>query len=167
MRKLTVLGVMFGVGWLIYKFTFIALLNNGSPPSQDTAYGAMIIAALVSVPLWGLLLPSVIAFANHHPNRWPILIDNFTSVTWRSYFETLMWASKKLHDSEDSQGGESGINIFEGDAKHIASGLASDVTGGLNTTSISNELKGLRELRDDGTITKEEFEAAKAKILES
>ncbi|MES1225758.1 MAG: SHOCT domain-containing protein, partial [Bacteroidota bacterium] len=47
----------------------------------------------------------------------------------------------------------------------VPDGFKSKITGS-NSASVADEITKLKKLLDDGTITKEEFEAAKKKLLQ-
>lgn len=67
------------------------------------------------------IVPSIVAFRRHHPNRWLILVINFafgcTVIGWGI---ALIWALRAVHrPNSAADGGESGLNIFVNDAKTI------------------------------------------------
>lgn len=58
----------------------------------------VILVLLVIVPILGLfLLPAIIAFSRGHPDRWAILVRNFTpSPTGHNWFSALGWSLRRM-----------------------------------------------------------------------
>lgn len=64
------------------------------------------------------VIPTVIAFARRHPNRWAILVINVVfGGTGLGWLGSLVWAMSAVHRSPTgNHGGESGLNLFVNDA---------------------------------------------------
>lgn len=74
-------------------------------------------AVLLSILLAIYLIPLIVAFVRHHPNRWAIAAINValggTGIAWLG---SLVWAMGAVHKSPTgSNGGESGLNLFIND----------------------------------------------------
>jgi hypothetical protein len=107
-------------------FTVLMTVTPTMAMAQNTDNGAAI--AATGILVWIFLLaiyfaPSIIAFRRGHPNRWVILVLNFclglTLIVW---LLCLVWARQAIHLSTgqgNSNGGESGINIFVNDEKKV------------------------------------------------
>tara|TARA_R110000868_G_scaffold35458_4_gene127088 strand:- start:5028 stop:5441 length:414 start_codon:yes stop_codon:yes gene_type:complete len=127
---------------------------------------------IILVGLFIFVLPTVIAFARKHPNRWLILGVNAclgaTGIVW---FGCLIWALQAVHLSNDdgSDGGESGLNLFANDETRVrVVGLEPIATSFLADARSSDpieKLTQLKKLRDDGALSEEEFSLLKERLL--
>ena len=112
------------------------------------------------------VIPSIIAFRQHHPNRWAILAVNVclggTGIGWAA---ALIWALHAFHRSSEvagSHGGESGLNVFANDVKRLSLVATS---GGFTTTEAVAEIERLGRLRTEGFLNDFEYASLKAAVL--
>ena len=130
---------------------------------------------IIVIAVFFYILPSIIAFGTHHPNRWIILALNVffggTVVVW---FVCLIWACRKVHDPQlktdiNSPGGESGLNLFINDVKSVRMLKEIDPNNQLNSSNqnISFQIEKAFQLKKKGVLTEEEFQAQKTKLLNS
>ena len=104
-------------------------------------------------------VPSFVAFARRHPNRWLICVINLafggTIIGW---FGTLIWALSAAHRSPTgSHGGESGLNLFVNDPVSVRV-LPSTADQKLSDVGdVSLALQRLKTLREQNVISPEEY----------
>jgi hypothetical protein len=138
-------------------------MHPGSqPPADDTAFIVFLGIAFLIVGIV-YIMPSIVAFRRHHPNRWIILVINIafggTIIGWGI---ALVWALRAAHRvGSASSGGESGLNLFINDVKKIQVVEPPP----LPHTSLSHELERLHDLFVRGAISQTEFDGLKAKLL--
>lgn len=147
---------------------------NADNAAGDIGSSLLIIFLAIIVGLI-FFLPTIIAFRKKHPNRWVILALNWilgaTGIVW---IICLIWANKAIHLSEGSQnsegtdGGESGLNIFANDEKKVR--IVNPVNVPTHSTreiksDIPTQLFKLKSLLDSDAITQHEFEDLKRKLL--
>ncbi|GJE60461.1 superinfection immunity protein [Methylobacterium trifolii] len=145
---------------------------------SEQAFGVFVLAM---VPLgWAFyVLPTIIAFKHHHPNRWLIMAVNvFLGGTGIGWAVALVWAFKaalRTEQADGSHGGESGLNLFVNDVQRvrlIGAGSESPATGSNETgTRVTPgtavlELERLGQLRDGGHLSDTEFASLKAAVLQ-
>jgi hypothetical protein len=122
-------------------------------------------------------LPTMVAFNRTHPNRWVILALNvFLGGTGIVWIICLIWAMKAIHISEDragfgnSDGGESGLNIFVNDEKRIR--VVNQMEVGRQVTAakkadVATQIARLKGLLDSGALTRSEFDNLKRKLIDN
>lgn len=136
--------------------------------------GSFGIGFLVLVPLF--LLPTIIAFRRHHPNRFAILAINVAlGATGIGWIGSLVWAFGAVHLSNaagGSHGGESGLNLFVNDPRAVrlvasptAHAEAQGATALLSTAAAVAEIERLSALRAAGHLNEAEFADLKAAVL--
>lgn len=116
--------------------------------------------------------PTVIAFVRKHPNRWLILAVNLClAATGFVWILCLIWSLQAVHlsDGDDSDGGESGLNIFANDEARVrVVGLESAATSSptnIRPVDHIEKLSQLKKLRDDSVLSEEEFSSLKERLL--
>ncbi len=134
-----------------------------NPDPVDTFLVQYAVVMVVILTLY--LIPSIVAFARKHPNRWLILVINIvfggTGIGWLG---SLVWALNAIHKSPTgSDGGESGLNIFANDPITVRVEGASLATAA--DADITNRLLRLKTLRDDGAINDDEYARLSRPIL--
>jgi hypothetical protein len=145
---------------------------------SEQAAGLFILAL---VPLgWAFyVLPTIIAFRRHHPNRWLIAAINvFLGATGIGWAGALVWAFHAAHRTEQadgSHGGESGLNLFVNDVRRVSvvgSGAgpaernAPASAAPLSTSRAVADLERLGRLRGTGHLSEAEFASLKASVLQ-
>jgi len=125
---------------------------------------AFAVLGFVVVALVIILLPAIIAFRRHHPNRWLILAVTLVfGATLLGWLVAMVWALNVAHaPKEGSEGGEGGLNLFVNDPQR---GEIVAPQGSSMPLDIAGELERLVSLRDNGSLTEEEFGALKARVL--
>lgn len=138
--------------------------SDTNPDPIDTFLVQYAVVMVVILALY--IIPSIVAFARKHPNRWLILVINIvfggTGIGWLG---SLVWAMNAIHKSPaGSDGGESGLNIFANDPITVR------VEGtSLTTTAdadITDRLLRLKSLRDDGAINDDEYARLRKPLLD-
>lgn len=145
---------------------------------SEQAAGLFILAL---VPLgWAFyVLPTIIAFWRHHPNRWLIAAINvFLGATGIGWAVALVWAFHAAHRTEQadgSHGGESGLNLFVNDVRRVsltgagpgpAERDASTSDAPLSASMAVADLERLGRLRGTGHLSEAEFASMKASVLQ-
>ncbi|MBX9453219.1 MAG: superinfection immunity protein [Mesorhizobium sp.] len=125
---------------------------------QYTVVMAVILALYV--------IPSIVAFARKHPNRWLILVINIvfggTGIGWLG---SLVWAMNAVHKSRTgSDGGESGLNIFANDPVTVRVEGASFTTA--TDADIADRLLRLKSLREEDVINDDEYARLRKPLLD-
>lgn len=138
-----------------------------SATNSDPVDSFLVQYAVVMVVILALyVIPSIVAFARKHPNRWLILVINIvfggTGIGWLG---SLVWAMNAVHKSPTgSDGGESGLNIFANDPITVR------VEGPPLTTAtdadIADRLLRLKSLREDGVINDDEYARLRKPLLD-
>lgn len=135
-----------------------------NPDPVDTFLVQYAVVMVVILALY--VIPSIVAFARKHPNRWLILVINIvfggTGIGWLG---SLVWAMNAVHKSPSgSDGGESGLNIFANDPITVR------VEGPPLTTAtaadITDRLLRLKLLREDGVINDDEYARLRKPLLD-
>lgn len=160
---------------------------------DNTAIILTLYLGMLAVVILFYLIPTFVAFARKHPNRWVIAVINVafggTVIGW---FGALVWAMSVAHVSATgSNGGESGLNIFANDPVTVR--VARDVGPSVSSSPASfveptfdlepssrpagqppkpgvdpiNQIERLTALRASGSLSDEEFAAMKANVLRS
>ena len=145
---------------------------------SEQAFGVFVLAL---VPLaWAFyLLPTIIAFRRHHPNRWLIMAVNvFLGGTGIGWAGALAWAFHAAHRTEQAEGlhgGESGLNLFVNDVRRVrwvGTGVGPTEPDAyprgapLSASTAVTELERLGKLRGAGHLSEAEFAALKASVLQ-
>ena len=145
---------------------------------SEQAFGAFVLAL---VPLaWAFyLLPTIIAFRRHHPNRWLITAVNvFLGGTGIGWAGALVWAFHAAHRTEQadgSHGGESGLKLFVNDVQRVrmigvgpgpVEPAAPPRDAPLSASTAVAELEQLGRLRGGGHLSEAEFAHLKASVLQ-
>lgn len=119
---------------------------------QAEERGLLVLITILAVLYF---IPSIVAFARGHPNRWVILVINLLlGGTGLGWLGALIWAAGAVHRSvAGSHGGESGLNIFVNDPVKLA--LPSSTPS--EDPNPADQLLKLKALRDQQVITEEEF----------
>ena len=121
---------------------------------------ALVIIVFGTIFVVLFFFPTFIAFWRGHPNRWLIfLINAVFGATVIGWFGTLIWSLKALHLSGSNQGGQSGLNIFEGDVKKNM------FEEKVSQHAISDELEKLHGLLRSEAINQSEYEALKSRLI--
>lgn len=132
---------------------------------SDEEAAAFFIVGLLVAALYAL--PTFVAFFRGHPNRWLIFVVNLVfGGTGLGWLVALVWAFHAIHRSKDphgSHGGESGLNLTVNDPIRVE--LRQPMSNAHKLDSRLNELKRLKQLRDEGTIDQMEFEALRRHVL--
>ena len=145
---------------------------------NEQAFAAFV---LVLVPLaWAFyLLPTIIAFRRRHPNRWLITAINFflggTGIGWAGALAWAFHAAHRTEQSDGSNGGESGLNLFINDVQRVRwSGAGTEPVepeahpggAGLSASTAVADLERLGRLRGAGELSEAEFASLKAAVLQ-
>ena len=103
------------------------------------------------------VIPTVIAFARRHPNRWAILVINVVfGGTGLGWLGSLVWAMSAVHRSPTgNHGGESGLNLF-----------ANDTVAVKPDTGAADQLLRLKRLFDDGVLNETEYQAHRGPLVD-
>lgn len=114
------------------------------------------------------MLPTIVAFARGHPNRWPIAIINVLfGGTGLGWLGSLVWAFQAVHRSPTgNHGGESGLNLFANDVQTVRLQPPQPIT--VSTTDIdelSARLLRLRALQANGALSTAEYDALKREAI--
>ena len=135
-----------------------AYAANGDSDSAYVVIGILLLLVAIVYEL-----PTIIAFARGHPNRWLILVLCTalagTGIVWLG---CLIWAFKALHITDDptgTNGGESGLNLLANDVHRVR------LENPLGHPSIVqtahhdavDKLERLKKLLDDGVIDDAQF----------
>ncbi|WP_421928798.1 superinfection immunity protein [Neoaquamicrobium sediminum] len=150
----------------------VGLLSAGPAPAQsainsDHVDTFLVQYAVVMVVILALyVIPSIVAFARKHPNRWLILVINIvfggTGIGWLG---SLVWAMNAVHKSPTgSDGGESGLNIFANDPITVRVDGPSPATA--TDADITDRLLRLKSLRDDGALNDDEYARLRKPLLD-
>jgi len=152
--------------------TAVALLviSTGTAWAQTSSDSdaLTVIDVLIMMAVTIYFLPTIVAFARRHPNRWPILIINTVfGLTVLGWFGSLIWAFGAVHLSPSgNHGGESRLNLFVNDParREIA------VTGPIPATPLpddpADELCRLKALHNAGTLDDGEYQRLRAGPLD-
>ncbi|ODT74039.1 MAG: hypothetical protein ABS76_38020 [Pelagibacterium sp. SCN 64-44] len=132
---------------------------------QESEAILTIYAVLFGIAAVIYLIPSWVAFARRHPNRWPIfginLVFGGTGLGW---IGSLIWACGAVHKSPTgSNGGESGLNLFVNDPKIVRV----ENPGALESTDTIEKLERLKRLHDAGVLSTEEYEGLRRPLVAS
>jgi len=124
----------------------------------------VLVLGFVVVAFVIVLLPVIIAFRRHHPNRWLILVVTLVfGATLLGWLVAMVWALNVAHDpQEGSKGGESGMNLFVNDPRKVEIVAPQGLPA---PRDIAGELERLVSLRDNGHLSDEEFSALKARAI--
>ncbi|MBX9459505.1 MAG: superinfection immunity protein [Rhizobium sp.] len=135
-----------------------------SPAYADD--GASFVMGLVIVGAIFYLIPTWIAFARRHPNRWPIAVINIVlGGTGLGWLGSLVWAMSAVHRSPTgSHGGESGLNLFVNDARALPSPAAEVTAPSLE--DLTARLLQLKKLRDEGVIDDRDFDEFRKPLID-
>lgn len=137
----------------------------------------IIIGFVVLVAIY--VLPTIVAFARRHPNRWVILALNVclggTGIVWLG---CLIWAFMAVHITNDptgTNGGESGLNLAANDIVRLRieppyaeatpspPPLRSEVAAAGDRL---HRLERLQKLRADNVIDQRQFERMRDEIVD-
>ncbi|MET3900679.1 hypothetical protein ABIB57_004645 [Devosia sp. UYZn731] len=136
-------------------------------PSDNSGYLFIFCVAAIAGAIY--LIPTFVAFARRHPNRWLIMVINVafggTGIGWLG---SLVWAFQAAHLSEHgSDGGESGINLFANDVVPVAVVGQLPVPDGRDShDALANRLIQLKRLLDAGALTDAEYAAIRQPVLD-
>ena len=118
-------------------------------------------------------LPSWIAFRRRHPNRWLILAVNLalggTGFAWVGCLVWALHAAHRPNASDQSRGGQSGLNLFVNDVSRVMQVLppAPARFGQLTVTAAAERLEALARLRAGGHLSEAEHARLKAEVLDA
>ena len=147
---------------------------DGSGDPTGVLVNFLIIFAIVGLVY---LIPSIVAFARGHPNRWLILVVNFvfggTGIGWLG---CLVWACNAIHRSPTgNNGGESGLNLFVDDPQLVT---ITPISAPLlppapslpprpqrSITAVAERLNRINRLYASGAITEDEHAAMRDVVL--
>ena len=131
-------------------------------PNDDMVVGIILLIAAVLY-----FIPTIVAFARHHPNRWIIgVINTVFGGTGLGWLGSLVWALNAAHKSaEGSNGGESGLNLFVNDTKKIE--VTQIPTAVQSQDTALDQLQKLKALHEQGIITDDEFSRLKRPLVET
>jgi len=149
-----------------------SLAQSGQGVFDDEGYTFIAVLWLIAMAFY--LIPSWIAFARRHPNRWAIAVINIalggTGIGWLG---SLVWAFSAVHRSpKGSHGGESGLNLFANDPVTLKLEPAPrqpTAAGTLSPAGILDplaRLDQLKRLHTSGTITDEEHAVLRKTVLD-
>ena len=145
---------------------------------SEQAFGVFVLAL---VPLaWAFyLLPTIIAFRRHHPNRWLITAINVflggTGIGWAGALVWAFHAAYRTEQADGSHGGESGLNPFVNDVRRVrwigaGTGPVEPEArpGGatLTPSTAVTELERLGRLRGGWHLSEAEFASLRAIVLQ-
>lgn len=120
--------------------------------------------------LFVYVLPTFIAFARRHPNRWVILLINAVfGATGLGWFGSLIWAMSAVHRSPTgNHGGESGLNVFVNDPQlvRVEPQTRSRAPASAPVDPVER-LAQLKRLLDAGAISAEEHASLRKSVLET
>lgn len=144
-----------------------AIAQTAGDLNQDQTfiYEYMVtMAVLLPILLAIYLIPLIVAFVRHHPNRWAIAAINValggTGIAWLG---SLVWAMGAVHKSPTgSNGGESGLNLFINDPVTVQ---LPEKMQAAATPDIGERLLRLKTLRDNGVITDDEYARLRQPLL--
>jgi hypothetical protein len=121
--------------------------------------------AIILVTIIVYMIPTIVAFNRHHPNRWIIgalnLVLGGTRIVWLGCLGWACGAAHKSADPQGSDGGESGLNVFANDVTKV------EIVGDdkLAPEGQIDQLERLKRLLDTGVITDDQFEVLKARVV--
>ena len=137
----------------------------------------IIIGLVVLVAIY--VLPTIVAFARRHPNRWVILALNIclggTGIVWLG---CLIWAFMAVHITNDpngTNGGESGLNLTANDVVRLRIEppypVATPSHPPLPSEAAAagerlHRLERLQRLRADNVIDQRQFERMRDEIVD-
>ncbi len=119
------------------------------------------------------LLPTIVAFARGHPNRWPIVVINLLfGATALGWFGALIWSFHGIHRSKlpgGTHGGESGLNLFANDGVVLQTPDGQPSHSSPLTRSgfdaMAKSLSQLHALRQQNLLSELEYTRLKAALL--
>lgn len=164
------------IAWRLWALaTPVALVSTSAYASDgdsDAAY--VVIGILLLLVAIVYELPTIIAFARGHPNRWLILVLCTalagTGIVWLG---CLIWAFKALHITDDptgTNGGESGLNLLANDVQRVRVENLSTMPPPRISPSdrdAVDKLERLKKLLDDGVIDEAQFRRMRDLIVGS
>ena len=127
----------------------------------------MVVGIILLIAAVLYFIPTIVAFARHHPNRWIIgVINTVFGGTGLGWLGSLVWALNAAHKSaEGSNGGESGLNLFVNDTKKIE--VTQIPTAVQSQDTALDQLQKLKALHEQGIITDDEFSRLKRPLVET
>ncbi len=116
------------------------------------------------------VLPSILAFRRHHPNRWVILAINLLlgPPGWVIALIWVLYAVLPPAPMQGAVGGQSGLNISFGGVSGPGGGQLGGAAGPAGTMlpgEAAGELERLGLLKAGGYLNDAEFAALKAAVL--
>lgn len=148
--------------------------SAGAARADDDGAAVLLVYGIIFAIGFALyLIPTWIALARSHPNRWLIAVVNITlGGTGLGWLGSLVWAMSAVHRSPTgNHGGESGLNIFVNDVKPVSLPPA-QVSALIPVQSptiddLSERLLKLKQLRDSGVVSEEEYNAMRQPLVEA
>lgn len=136
-------------------------------PSDTAVGGAILLFALLAIVLFIYIIPSMVAFARKHPNRWAILAVNVvfggTGIGWLG---SLVWACNAVHLSPTgNNGGESGLNLFVNDVAAVTPTATGMPLSARRDATPSERLDQLQRLLEQGAISADEHSTLRRAVL--
>jgi hypothetical protein len=113
------------------------------------------------------MLPTIIAFARGHANRWFIMVVNMVfGGTGLGWIGCLVWAFHAIHRTAKAggtHGGESGLNLTANDPLLIE--IADKSAEPTSLDSRIDQFQKLKQLRDGDVINQDEFNMLRREVL--